>query len=80
MSIFFQRFIFSRSKRGGESSIYKYSRLDDLVSEPAPPGRHAFQTLISQELLELNGAKPHIVPILNCALSKPLSFRPGEPF
>ena len=31
--------------------------VDDLVREPARPGRDALQTLLSQELLELNGPK-----------------------
>ena len=47
--------------------------VDSLVREPARPSPadlDIFQTLISQEPLELNDpkTKSHIVPILNCKL------------
>ena len=69
MLIFFQRFYYFYDRREAERVLLT-NIVDDSVGEPARPCRHAFQTLISQELLKLNRAKPHIVPILNCELSK----------
>ena len=51
---------YSHYDRGEAERVIFTNRVDDLVREPARPGtvdREAFQTLISQELLELNDPK-----------------------
>ena len=46
-----------RSEWNGESSIYKHNRSLGWRTSLTRPDRDVFQTLISQELIELNGSK-----------------------
>ena len=47
--------IFKLNNFNKAEKVLLSNTVEDLVGEPTWPGRHVFQTLVSQELLELSG-------------------------